>query len=104
MGEVIGVPALANGASFASGFAIEAFGAFFLVFIILAHECRASAESRASSAPLCLGLASASLQLFAFPFTGALFNPSRALSLMIVALSFNADSLVFLIAPFAGAF
>lgn len=52
---------------------------------------------------MAIGLAMCALQIFAYPFTGASFNPVRAFSPMVVALQFNADLFIYMIAPVIGA-
>jgi glycerol uptake facilitator-like aquaporin len=100
--ENLGVPALMYGTSSGSGFAIEALGAFFLTWIVLANEAYTLAGPRSTSTPLALGTAMTSLQLFAFPFTTACFNPVRAMCLFLFSGTSGSDLVTFVSAPFVG--
>ena len=48
-------------------------------------------------------LAMCALQIFAYPFTGASFNPVRAFSPVVVAWNFEANLVIYMIAPVIGA-
>ena len=100
--ENLGVPALTYGTSSGSGFAIEALGAFFITWIVLANEAYTLAGPRSTSTPIALGTAMTSLQLFAFPFTTACFNPVRALCLFLFSGTSGSDLITFVSAPFLG--
>lgn len=100
--EALGVPALAYGTTSASACALEAIGTFFLTFVALANECRNPMNARSASTSLALGLAMTALQLFAFPFTGACFNPFKAFWLFVVSMTFSWDWVPFLLGPFLG--
>lgn len=43
-----------------------------------ANECRNPMNARSASTSIAMGLAMTTLQLFAFPFSGACFNPFKA--------------------------
>ena len=100
--ENLGVPALTYGTTSGSGFAIEALGAFFMTWIVLANEAYTMAGPRSTSTPIALGTAMTSLQLFAFPFTTACFNPVRALCLFLFSGTSGSDLVTFVSAPFVG--
>jgi glycerol uptake facilitator-like aquaporin len=102
--EKLGSPQLGYGSSMLSGFTMEFFGAFFLTWVILANTCRDRSRVESNvSAPIAVGLAVVALTIFAYPFTGAAFNPARALAPMLCAWSFNVSSLVvYVLAPILG--
>lgn len=100
--EALGVPALAYGTTSGSACALEAIGAFFLTFVALANECRNPMNARSASTSIAMGLAMTTLQLFAFPFSGACFNPFKAFWLFVVSLTFSWDWVPFLLGPFLG--
>ena len=49
-----------------------------------ANECRNPMNARSASTSIAVGLAMTTLQLFAFPFTGACFNPFKALAVIVL--------------------
>lgn len=100
--ETLGVPAFGYGTTASSAFAIEALGGFFLTWIVLSNEGHQQIGRRNAAVPLALGMGMVALQLFAFPFTKAVFNPVRAFCLYLYSDTFDSDSLVYLLAPFAG--
>ena len=55
------------------------------------------------ASPMAIGLAMCALQIFAYPFTGASFNPVRAFSPVVVAWNFEANLVIYMIAPVIGA-
>jgi|TARA_B110000008_G_scaffold218542_1_gene218317 glycerol uptake facilitator-like aquaporin len=100
----IGAPQLNYGSTVASGFVFEVFGTFFLTWVILTNTCRTrSVIAKNVSAPMAIGLAMCALQIFAYPFTGASFNPVRAFSPVVVAWNFEANLVIYMIAPVIGA-
>ena len=102
--DVLGMPTLSFGSTFASGFIFEAFGTFFLSWVIMTNTCRSrSVISKNVTAPMAIGLATVALNIFAFPFTGASFNPARAVAPMLVGWSWSVDFLLYILAPLAGA-
>ena len=52
---------------------------------------------------MAIGLATVALNIFAFPFTGASFNPVRAVAPMLVGWSWSVNFLLYILAPIAGA-
>jgi glycerol uptake facilitator-like aquaporin len=102
--DVLGVPALNFGSTFTSGFIFEAFGTFFLSWVVMTNTCRSrSVISKNVTAPMAIGLATVALNIFAFPFTGASFNPVRAVAPMLVGWSWSVNFLLYILAPIAGA-
>ena len=101
--DVLGIPALNYGSTPSSAFVFETFGTFFLTWVILCNTCRnRSVISKNVTAPMAIGLATVSLNIFAFPFTGASFNPIRAFAPMLVSWSWAPTIFVYLIAPLIG--
>lgn len=99
----VGAPDLNFGSSASSGFAFEVFGSFFLTWVTLTNTCRTrSIIAKNVSAPMAIGLAMCSMQIFAYPFTGASFNPVRALAPMVISWKFNSNILIYLLAPVIG--
>lgn len=83
--------------------AFETLCTFFLTWVVLGNICRRDLRSKTVTAPMALGFAYVATQLFTFPFTGACFNPARALGPALITLDFT-DVLVHTLAPFTGAF
>eukprot|EP00941_MAST-03F_sp_MAST-3F-sp1_P004309 g4309.t1 len=100
--EALGVPSIVAGATPTSACAFEAIGTFFLTFVVLACECRYPGNARSASAPVAVGFTMVTLVLFAFPFTGACFNPFRAFWLKVCAADFSWDWVPFLFGPVLG--
>ena len=101
--DVLGVPALNYGSTETSAFVFETFGTFFLTWVILCNTCRnRSVISKNVTAPMAIGLATVSLNIFAFPFTGASFNPIRAFAPMLVSWSWTSTIFVYTVAPCVG--
>ncbi len=73
-----------------------------MTWIVLANEAYTMAGPRSTSTPIALGTAMTSLQLFAFPFTTACFNPVRALCLFLFSGTSGSDLVTFVSAPFVG--
>ena len=74
--SAVGAPQLNYGSTPTSGFVFEVFGTFFLTWVILTNTCRTrSVIAKNVSAPMAIGFAMCALQIFAYPFTGASFNP-----------------------------
>lgn len=101
--ETLGVPSMSYGTTDGSALAIEAMGAFFLTWVVLANETRTALGPRSASTPLAVGMAMTCLQLFAFPFTTACFNPFRALWLYVYSSTYNWDCVPFVMGPILGA-
>jgi glycerol uptake facilitator-like aquaporin len=60
--------------------------------------------TRNPAAPLAIGVAMVALQLFMYPFSGACFNPVRALASYIATMRLSADFLAYCMGPPIGAF
>merc|ERR1711871_676193 len=74
-------------------------------WVIMTNTCRnRSVISKNVTAPMAIGLAMCALQIFAFPFTGASFNPIRAMAPMLVGWSADVNALLYIIAPIVGCF
>ena len=102
--DVLGTPALNYGSTQTSGFVFELFGTFFMTWVILCNTCRnRSVISKNVTAPMAIGLATVSLNIFAFPFTGASFNPIRAFAPMLVSWTWNFNMILYTVAPCIGA-
>ena len=103
--DVLGKPALNYGSTFTSGFVFEVFGSFFITWVILCNTCRnRSVISKNVTAPMAIGLATVSLNVFAFPFTGASFNPIRAFAPIFVSWTWSSDVILYTLAPVVGSF
>ena len=101
----VGAPNLNFGSTFSSGFMFEVFGTFFLTWVVLTNTCRTrSVIAKNVSAPMAIGLSMCALQIFAYPFTGASFNPVRAFSPAIVSATFTSSMYIYMLAPIVGAF
>lgn len=94
---------LGYGSTAWSAAAFELMGTFFLTWVALGNIARRGLQSKIVTAPMALGFAYVSAQLFAFPFTGACFNPARAIGPALITLDFT-DILVHTLAPMTGAF
>ena len=102
--SAVGAPQLNYGSTPTSGFVFEVFGTFFLTWVILTNTCRTrSVIAKNVSAPMAIGFAMCALQIFAYPFTGASFNPVRAFSPMIVAMQLSTNLVIYILAPIIGA-
>lgn len=102
--DPLGTPALNYGSTASSAFVFETFGTFFITWVILCNTCRnRSVISKNVTAPMAIGLATVSLNIFAFPFTGASFNPIRAFAPMFVSWSWTSTIFVYTLAPCIGA-
>ena len=101
--SAVGAPNLSYGSTTYSGFAFELFGSFFLTWVTLTNTCRTrSIIAKNVSAPMAIGLAMCSMQIFAYPFTGASFNPVRALAPMIISWQIRSHVVIYLLAPVIG--
>lgn len=83
---------------------LECIGTFFLTWVIYMTTSRKRGLiTRNPAAPLAIGITMTALQLFMYPFSGACFNPTRALASYIATWRIADDFLAYLIGPPAGA-
>jgi aquaporin TIP len=97
----LGAPLLAEGVGAGRGVVVEAVSTFVLTVVAFAMFVDDRVRSTASGA-LALGLLAAAATLFAWPLTGAVLNPARAIGPEIVGGTWT-DWWVYWIGPGAGA-
>lgn len=93
---MVGAPQLYEQTHLFAGLTLEMLGTFLLAWVVMINHDQ-------QGAPVYVGFAVTALQLFAFPFTGACLNPTRALACMLISWTASPNNVAHVVGPCLGA-